>query len=80
MGGIMWRVKLSSTKYLKKTGPTSYALISATADGRQQINLRTTEAIEMLQAIMQDFGRKMPTGIKVIMKIAEAEEVGNGKR
>jgi hypothetical protein len=75
MGGVMWRRKLSSTKYLKKTGPTSYALVSTTADGRQQMNLRTTEAIEMLQAIMQDFGKKMPTGIKVIMKIAEAEEI-----
>lgn len=67
----MWRLKLSSTKYLKKTGPTSYALVSATADGRHQINLRATEVIEVLQAIMQDFGKKMPTGIRVIMKIAE---------
>lgn len=75
MEGVMWKLKLSSTKCLKKIGPSNYAIISATADGRQQINLRATEAIQVLQAIMEDFGRKMPTGIKVIMKIAEAEEI-----
>lgn len=51
-----------------------YILVQRTTSGKQEIYLHSTEMITILQAIVTDFGKKMPSGIKVIMKLAEEEE------
>lgn len=67
----MESVKLSPTKYFSKSGPFRYTLTHVTEYGRQEIYLTTTEMIGMMQAMMADFGKKMPKGIKVLVKYAE---------
>lgn len=48
-----------------------YGLRQNTEYGTQEIYLKPAEMIRLLQAVMTDFGKKMPRGMKVIVKCAE---------
>lgn len=48
-----------------------YGIAQHTEYGTQEIYLKPAEMIRLLQAVMTDFGKKMPRGMKVIVKCAE---------